>query len=333
MPPPSGPVGIAVNPASGKDIRRLVARASVFDNQEKKAIVRRLITGAIAAGVREFRYVADSHGIASRAFEEAGSDVAAEPVAQSMSGNAEDTTRGAEALKRAGCTAVVTLGGDGTNRAFVRGWRDAPMIAISTGTNNVFPSLIEATVAGACAGLVANGQTTVDDVSLQAKLIHVEIEDEPDDLALIDAVTTDERFVGARALLDCEQWRRALVARAEPAAVGISAVAGMLRPVPGDADEALCIEFGGGGRTLNAPIAPGLYKPVNVATHRVVGFGENVELAGPGVLALDGERERRLKPGQRAILSVHRDGPWVIDVRAALELASLRRLFDVHRME
>ncbi len=30
-----GPIGIVCNPASGKDIRRLTARASVFDNQEK----------------------------------------------------------------------------------------------------------------------------------------------------------------------------------------------------------------------------------------------------------------------------------------------------------
>ena len=42
------PVGIVVNPASGKDIRRLVAKASVFDNQEKRAIVRRAITGVVA---------------------------------------------------------------------------------------------------------------------------------------------------------------------------------------------------------------------------------------------------------------------------------------------
>jgi predicted polyphosphate/ATP-dependent NAD kinase len=44
------PVGIIANPASGKDIRRLVAHASVFDNQEKRNIVRRAIMGAVASG-------------------------------------------------------------------------------------------------------------------------------------------------------------------------------------------------------------------------------------------------------------------------------------------
>ena len=41
-----GPIGIIANPASGKDIRRLVAHASVFDNQEKRNILRRAIHGA-----------------------------------------------------------------------------------------------------------------------------------------------------------------------------------------------------------------------------------------------------------------------------------------------
>ncbi|MBP2666785.1 MAG: kinase, partial [Firmicutes bacterium] len=38
-----GIVGIIANPASGKDIRRLVAYGTIFDNQEKANIVRRLI--------------------------------------------------------------------------------------------------------------------------------------------------------------------------------------------------------------------------------------------------------------------------------------------------
>ena len=45
-----GIIGIIANPASGKDVRRLVARASVFDNQEKRAIVRRALMGMAAAG-------------------------------------------------------------------------------------------------------------------------------------------------------------------------------------------------------------------------------------------------------------------------------------------
>jgi len=47
------PVGIIANPASGKDIRRLVAYGSVFDNNEKVNVVRRVILGLDSMGVKE----------------------------------------------------------------------------------------------------------------------------------------------------------------------------------------------------------------------------------------------------------------------------------------
>jgi len=52
-----------------------------------------------------------------------------------------DTVRAAGIMADQGVDCLVTLGGDGTNRAAVVGSRDIPMVAISTGTNNVFPTL------------------------------------------------------------------------------------------------------------------------------------------------------------------------------------------------
>ena len=89
-----------------------------------------------------------------------------------------DTISAARALKDMACAVTITLGGDGTNRAFAIGWPDAPLLPLSTGTNNVFPSLLEGTVAGAAAGLIAAGRIAVDEVATQQKLIRVEIEDE-----------------------------------------------------------------------------------------------------------------------------------------------------------
>ena len=43
-------VGIISNPASGKDIRRLVAYASVMDNVEKTSLVKRIIMGIDSTG-------------------------------------------------------------------------------------------------------------------------------------------------------------------------------------------------------------------------------------------------------------------------------------------
>ena len=213
-----GPIGIAANPASGKDVRRLVARASVFDNQEKCAIVSRCLAGIASVGCPEIYYLPDTHDITRSALEHA--HISATAVDSPRTGSALDTTRAATALRSAGCAVVITLGGDGTNRAFARGWQDAPLVPISTGTNNVFPMLIEATVAGAAAGLVATGQVPFRDVAQQSKCISIEIENEPDDLALIDAVVTNDRFVGSRALLDSKHLITAVLTRADPAAVG-----------------------------------------------------------------------------------------------------------------
>jgi hypothetical protein len=60
-----------------------------------------------------------------------------------------------------------------------------------------------------------------------------------------------------------------------------------------------------------------------------IAFGEEVAVTGPGVLAFDGERERVLKPHQRARLTVQRDGPWVIDVAKTLAQAAASGAFRI----
>lgn len=315
-----GPIGFVCNPASGKDIRRLTARASVFDNQEKLAILRRAIQGAVAAGAREFLYVPDSHDIATTALEEilggtrADCELVGKPVDAPQTDSALDTIRGARALRDAGCAVAITLGGDGTNRAFTLGWPDAPLIPISTGTNNVFPRVIEATVAGAAAGLVATGRLPLSEVASRVKTVTVEVEDESTDRALIDAVLTNDRFVGSRALLDPSRLRALLLTRAEASGIGMTSIGGLIDPFDDEEDTALLIEFGDGDFRVRAPIAPGHHQIVDVSRVRRVELGESIEWEGSGVLAFDGERERVLKPGQRARLRVLRDGPWVIDV-------------------
>lgn len=322
-----GAVGIIANPASGKDIRRLVAHASVFDNVEKRNILRRVLLGAAATGAGQFFYMPDPNGLVSSALDELDIDGCFEAVESPRTASALDTERAAAAMRDAGCAAVVTLGGDGTNRAVVRGWRDAPLIAISTGTNNVFPVMVEGTLAGAAAGLVATGVVSMEEASLQAKTVHVEIDGDDCDLALIDAVLLDERWVGSRAIWQPDKVRAIVLARAEPASLGISAVGGLLHPVTAADDRGLVIEVGEGGRELLAPIVPGQYAAVPVRAVRPLGPDESVELPGPGVLAFDGERERRLKPGDRARLYIRRDGPRVIDIERVLRLAACRGAF------
>jgi len=292
--------------------------------------VRRAIMGALASGVDDFRYMPDTHGITAAAAEEFAKEANFVAVEGTHTASTLDTIRAAEAMQEEGCGAVLTLGGDGTNRAFALGWQDATIVPISTGTNNVFPTMVEATVAGSAAGLIATEQVPLKDVATQVKAVHVKIEEEKDDLALVDAVLAADRFVGSRAIWGGERLREAVLTRAESSAVGITSIGGLLEPLAPDEDEALHLKLGPGegGVSVLAPIAPGLYEPIAVRSHQRIPLEKNVFLQGPGVLAFDGERERVLKPGQAATLQVARNGPWVVDVPATLKYAASSGLFQ-----
>ena len=71
------------------------------------------------------------------------------------------------------CDLVIVVGGDGTSRDVAKGWLDAPLLAVSTGTNNVFPVWTEATSVGTAAGLVASGQVPMATAARRAKVLHV----------------------------------------------------------------------------------------------------------------------------------------------------------------
>ena len=294
-------------------------------------MVIRAVLGAIAGGAHEFLYLPDSHGIVASALEECGDHVDARAVDSPRTDSALDTVRAARAMREAGCGVVITLGGDGTNRAVALGWRDVPLIPLSTGTNNVFPRMVEATLAGAAAGLVATGAVDRGRVASQAKTITARIEDEKPDLALVDTALVHAGFTGTRAVWDADSLHALVLARAEPVAVGLSSIGGLTHPLTADDDDGLFVRFGDGTDAfeLDAPIAPGLYRRVSIAEVRTLAPGETVALSGPGVIAFDGERERRLRAGQQATLSVDRDGPHVIDIDRVLRLAACQGTFRI----
>ena len=154
-------VGIVANPAAGKDIRRLLAHASTFDNLEKVNIVRRVLLGLAAAGVDDVLFMPDPFGIVPRALHHLDGAPPTSPLDLECAGDDTDSTCAASMLRERGVGCIVTLGGDGTNRAVARGCGEVPLVAISTGTNNVFPQLMEGTIAGLAAGVVASGKIKI----------------------------------------------------------------------------------------------------------------------------------------------------------------------------
>ena len=79
-----------------------------------------------------------------------------------LTSTAEDSARAVALMCQAGVDAILVLGGDGTHRVVAKSCGDVPICALSTGTNNVFPEMREATVAGMATGLVATGRGSID---------------------------------------------------------------------------------------------------------------------------------------------------------------------------
>ena len=316
-------VGIIANPAAGKDIRRLVAHASVFDNNEKVNIVRRVLLGLDATGIEEVVFMPDYYAIGARALENL--DLSLHPLFLDMSTefNQTDSTLAAQLMLEMGVGCIVTLGGDGTNRAVAKGCGSVPLMPISTGTNNVFPQMIEGTIAGLAAGVVVSGIVPAIQVLQSNPRLEILRDGEVCDIALVDAVVYDDPFVGSRAIWDESKIQQLVLAKAEPYNVGLSSIGGNLNLCMPNPGQGLALEMGGNGLRVLSPISPGLIRWVNISSYNTLNEGESVAVnCTPGIIGLDGERELTLSVGENVRIRLSNSGPKVIDVQAALREAA-----------
>lgn len=325
-----GSVGIIANPASGKDIRRLVAHGSTFDNNEKINIVRRLLTALDALNLERVWYMPDLYGIVPRAVEplSLGLELAVLPMA--VLGNSGDSLEAARRLADLGAGGVITLGGDGTNRVVAKGCGDVPVTPISTGTNNVFPRMIEGTLAGIAAGLIAAGIVPIAQGTGRAPRLDVLLDGELADMALIDVATSHHAWIGARALWEPAHLREIVLSRIAPAEIGICGMGGLLHPEAVDRGLGAHLVIGEGGRRILTPMAPGLMKVVPVKSSALLERGAEVKLdSAPCTVALDGEREFEiLKSGRSLSVVLNPHGPLVVDVDRTIAAGAKASVFD-----
>ena len=321
-------VGIIANPAAGKDIRRLVAHGRLVPNQEKINTIKRILAGLDAAGVDKVVFMPDSSMLGRAAIERARFGFEVQFLDMPVSNEEEDSSRAAAMLAcmRVGC--IVTLGGDGTNRSVAKASQDIPLVPVSTGTNNVFPSMVEGTVAGLAAGVVARRLIDVGKATTATKRLEVYQDGSLRDIALVDVAVSRESFVGARAIWDMDTVQEIFLVRAVPGSIGLSAIGAQLPPNPEGDDTGMHLRLGPGRATVLAPLAPGVVSPVEIAEWRPLPMGELVEVElRPCTLALDGERTLSLLPGSAVYVTISGKGPTVVDVDTALREAALCGVF------
>ncbi|KAF1072286.1 MAG: hypothetical protein GAK45_00266 [Pseudomonas citronellolis] len=332
-------LGIIANPASGRDVRRLTANAGLYSSTDKAAVVQRLLGAFAATGVDEVLMPPDMTGIAAAVLKASqGRHAQAShwprltfldmPLRQSV----EDTRLAARQLAEREVALVAVLGGDGTHKAVAAEVGDIPLLCLSTGTNNAFPELHEATGAGLAGGLYASGRLPAEIALRRNKRLRVrEVRRGVDEIALVEVAVSPLTFTGARAISRAEDLAEVYAAFAEPHAIGLSALCGLWCPVSRRAPQGRWVRLQAEAReALLVPLAPGLLQACGIVASGSLepGVPHSPWLAA-GTLALDGEREIEFARHDRPSITLELDGPLSIDVEAALAFAAHHRLLAV----
>jgi predicted polyphosphate/ATP-dependent NAD kinase len=331
-------IGVVANPASGRDIRRLVAKASVFPTAEKANMVQRMLTAFSAVGVARAMLSTDLGGISSAVLRaerarRPGKDPAWPALdfcdEDPLTGGAQDTTNAVRRMVEEGAKVIVCLGGDGTARAAASACGEVPLLALSTGTNNAFPVMREATVAGLAAGLVA--MDAIDPATSVKRVGALEVTSASRrELALVDVCVSSSRHIGSKALWNADGLDMLFCTFAEVDGIGLSSVAGLLCPSSRDSANGVALKLGPSATApcvVHAPIAPGLVVPVGVEDFWPIRPGESTTLLpSTGVIAIDGEREIEPAASDVTRVTLLRQGPRCVDVHAVMTEAAQRGL-------
>jgi predicted polyphosphate/ATP-dependent NAD kinase len=298
-------------------------------NQEKQNIVIRALMAMDALGVERVEIMPDSAHMGRRVMRQIVDQLKHTRVEllkmPYILGTQVDSTRAAALMAERDFACILVLGGDGTSRVVSQGCGEVPLMPISTGTNNVFPQMIEGTLAGMAAAALATGRVAPEQGCRRAPRLELFDGETLLDIALVDLACVGGVDIGARAVWEAERIHELFLTRSSPSSIGLSAIGGQLQTIDPYSSHALqvCLGGGAGDRQVTAPIAPGLMATVAVRQFRRLHAGQWAEIRStPCVVALDGEREHCLKAGGRYRVRLSEAGPWVVDVDATLALAA-----------
>ncbi len=357
-------VGLIVNASASRDVRRLTSLARTIDVHERVNAVARVLRGLIGGRVQTVLFMSEPTHVVERAvdmLDAAGLSLdgrvglrlrAVELPNGPEALDAAGTAAAARAMAEAGVACLVTIGGDGTNRAVAHGWPSALLVPLPGGTNNAFGTPIDPTAAGLAAGIYASDPERFARHVWQAPRLEVRLDGqlEATMIALVDVALVRCGWVGAHALWDPALLVEAIVARSDPALTGLAGLGGMISPLDAEPPHALHVRFGPGGSLVTVPLGPGQLVPVGIRDWRVLALGEPVTLGEPVrrgwptpadgrpalgnghppssdderglTLAFDGEREIVLEPGMSASVRLTAGGPRVLDAHGVLRAAA-----------
>lgn len=341
MPQPAATIGIIANPASGRDLRRLTASAGLYSSTDKASAIQRLLAAFGATGIARVLLPTDMTGIAAAVLKASQGPNAREqnwpalqlldlPLTQTVA----DTRLATRRMVEAGVAMIAVLGGDGTHKAVATEAGDVPLLTLSTGTNNAFPELREATSAGLAGGLLASGRIPPSLGLRRNKRLLVKVPEQGlCEWALVEVAVSPQRFIGARALSRSDDLAEVFACFADPHAIGLSALCGLWQPVSRQDPHGAWVRLNPGAeQALLAPLAPGLLQGCGISASGTLtpGVPQRLSLAS-GTLALDGEREIEFAAHDTPTITLDAQGPLTVDVEAVLAHAARHHLLAVPR--
>ena len=318
------PIGLIVNPKSGKDVRRIISHASTMTNYEKVNIVKRILLGIIAIGARWVVYMPDSKNLVGNAFRliDKKDHLNVNPLNIPIVGNEEDTIRATKEMVKIGVGVIITLGGDGTNRLIAKTTSNVVLLPISTGTNNIFPNFIEGTKAGMAAGIFVknfNNEADKKNICLKAKMIHVEFNGCIEN-ALIDFAISSSVHLGSRAIWDPKNLCHLFVTQADTGAIGLTGILGSIMPVS-KIDPFGAYAKMGNKKFVKAILASGKINKVGIDFIERINLGiEKKIYLKKGSLWADGEKITIIDD-QEIIISVNKHGPKILDLKSLFKMS------------
>ena len=327
-------VGVIVNPAAGRDIRRLAGSAVVTDNYAKRRIADAVLEGLTVLGERcDALVMPDRAGIGESLVDSAPTGISARLLDMAVEGAPVDTRRAATRFREV-ADAVVVLGGDGTTRDVALSIGDVPVAAVSTGTNNVVPDFIDGTAAGAAAGLVAAQSVPVTTVVERHGMVEATIEEADRQRTIRSLVTlgvVDRPFVGTRAILHGTDFVGGVVSQASAADIGLSGIVGTLQAHSPGAPGGVLVRLGApdvAPRRVRAITLPGVVERLGVEECRPLKAGERARFdVEQGVVSVDGERELEVTDASIDIFPVD-DGPRIIQFDETFARAAAAGCFE-----
>lgn len=315
-------VGIIANPSAGKDIRRVVAHGRTVPDIEKVNIIKRVLLGLDAAGVNQILLMPDRSMLGKSALESLCLRTNVRFLDTVILGEESDSTKAARKMVSMGVGCLVTLGGDGTNRAVALGSGKVPIVPIALGTNNVFSINVEGTLAGLAAGVVARDVIDQKKTVTCTRKLEVQIGNSNRDIALVDVAISKEMFIGSRAIWDVETLKEVFLAKFEVDSLGLSSIGAAVNPTNNGFKRGLHIKIGHGGFYVVAPVAPGLVSKIPILNWSYTRVDQAIAIGlTPSTIALDGERSYRILEGQTASVTLRENGPPVVSVDSAIRHA------------